>query len=53
MNAAKCCANSGVLFDKGDATVKIAAAEQDVIEQGGHLFLSENDEGGGGFRRER
>src|ERR1700687_3505806 len=43
MHAAKCCADTGALLDKCDAAIEIAAAEKDVIEQSGHLIISEGD----------
>src|SRR5215475_9264736 len=38
MDAAKRRANAGALFDEGNAAVKIATTEQDVIEQRRHLL---------------
>src|SRR5712691_9279210 len=39
MDAAERGANAGFLFDEIDAAVEIAAAENDVVEQSGHLLV--------------
>ena len=49
MDAAKCGADAGVLLDKVDAAIEIAAAEKNVVENAGHFHGSEGNFG----RRQR
>ena len=52
MNAAKCGADAGMLFDEGNAAVEVVASEKQVIEHGRDVGLSEQElwsnEGAGG-----
>src|SRR6266851_2467752 len=51
MDSADGGAHAGVFLDKGDAAIEIVAAENDVIEQSGHVFVVFRVRGPGDGRR--
>ncbi len=39
MDASECGTHAGIFFNEVDAAIEIVAADNDVIEQGGHLVV--------------